>query len=162
MKWLYVLAVGAVMAMSSYLPYEYIHGALSASSASDHELSEQLAHFARFMLALRWAGVGVVLIGLLNWGIDARRAKAQSVAAGLLLAQLVPPVLVWTLRPGFDKANSLGLDWTFVEYMLGFYFAFWISGVVVSFRTGKRLPLYLLLHMVSPIVVYEVTVLCGI
>jgi hypothetical protein len=161
-KWLFMLAVGAVMAMSSYLPYEYVHGALSASSASKHELSEQVAHFARFMLALRWAGVAVALIGLLNWGIDTRKSNGQAVASGLLLAQLVPPALVWTLRPGFDKANALGLDWTFVETMLGFYFAFWISGVVVSFRAGKRLPLYLFLHMVSPIVVYEVTVLCGI
>ena len=78
--------------------------------------------------------------------------KREKVAVGLLVLQLVLPVCVVVLQPGFDKPNSLGLDFDFVIFVGLAYLAAWLASVILSFTIPSRRGWFVLACILSPVI----------
>jgi len=67
----------------------------------------------------------------------------------VIIAEIVVPLSVAVLRPGFDKKNSLGLDFDFVVQMGWCFSVFWLVGFSLAaiYRKEKKRYLFTQLGM---------------
>jgi hypothetical protein len=81
------------------------------------------------------------------------RKVLRCVIAGEVLA----PASVFLLGPGFDHANSLGLDWTFVLGVCWVFCGLWIYGSILAWRSWADAKRYMFVQLVlSPLFVFLV------
>ena len=78
--------------------------------------------------------------------------KREKVAIGLLALQLVLPVSIVVLQPGFDKPNALGLDFDFVVFVGLSYLVAWLASLILSFTIPVRRGWYILACILSPVI----------
>lgn len=75
--------------------------------------------------------------------------RPEKLVITLLAIQVALPMSVMFLHPGFDKKNSLGLDFDFVLLMLGLSGFAWLAGLVSTLQLEERKSRYILWHVVS-------------
>ena len=76
-------------------------------------------------------------------------SRAEKLVLTLMLLQLAMPVVVNLLQPGFDKKNSVGLDFDFWIAMAVLSGALWLAGLVFSLQLEARKGRYLLGHLIT-------------
>jgi hypothetical protein len=70
----------------------------------------------------------------------------------LLGAQVVVPLLLAVLRPGFDFPNQFGMGFETVLAAAALFVVLWIAGLVMSCRLPHRRFLFVFLCLLSPVV----------
>jgi hypothetical protein len=81
-----------------------------------------------------------------------RNPFIEKLLIAAILGEIIAPLSVILLRPGFDKANSLGLDFDFVVWMGWFFGVLWAVGCGFSWAHRKARKRYLIIHLIlSPL-----------
>ena len=73
--------------------------------------------------------------------------RPEKLVLALMFLQLAIPVAVNLLHPGFDKRNSLGLDYDFWMAMAVITGALWLTGLFFSLQLEARRMRYVLGHL---------------
>lgn len=75
--------------------------------------------------------------------------RPEKLVVALLAIQVILPLSVMLLHPGFDKKNALGLDFDFVIAMAVAAGFTWLAGLVFALQLEARKSRYLLGHLVT-------------
>ena len=85
---------------------------------------------------------------------------SQRALVAAVAVELAAPLSVFVLQPGFDKPNSLGLDWDYVVVMFWVFAASWIVGGVLAWFCRKQRVRYLIIQgLLSPLFAFALW--CG-
>jgi hypothetical protein len=75
--------------------------------------------------------------------------RSEKLVLVLMFLQVAIPLAVNLLRPGFDKKNSLGLDYDFWIAMAVLSGVLWFVGLAFAFQLEGRRIRYVLGHIVT-------------
>lgn len=81
-----------------------------------------------------------------------RKPFIEKLLIAAILGEIIAPLSVILFQPGFDKANSLGLDFDFVVWMGWVFGVLWVVGCGFSWAYRKAGKRYLIIHLIlSPV-----------